>query len=353
MKAYKRALQIMPVVLVLMLAGCDWFKGGKKEAVPSGTVQTTAGGDVLISQNGKPLLTVEEAKKQFDPFFEQIMQQPQAGMMAQYIGIENYKAKQFENFCKMKLGQIVLDQYAKEQGFEKDPEYQKKLNEFVHALKFQLDVEFLEKTMTAGEAECKAYYEEHKNEQPILISRGGVAAFGVVFENEADAKAFLSKAKGTKDLKKLAETEGLSAKFRDFGAVNEQSPGIDAILRNKIVDIKTFPATELVKVDDKTFWVVVATAQEEEKYLPFDQIKEQIEKFLIKQKTGKEVEQLQESYGIKLNEDYFKTLGTPAPGGMQIPGEEIEEDVVIEEEVPADQSAPVEPKTEMPAAKVV
>jgi hypothetical protein len=58
------------------------------------------------------------------------------------------------------------------------------------------------------------------------------------------------------------------------------------------------------------FWVVSATAKEDSKYRPFEQVKDGIKQELEKNKRGemfeKEVAKLKEQYNVVINEDYFK-----------------------------------------------
>ena len=73
-------------------------------------------------------------------------------------------------------------------------------------------------TPKVTEAEMKAFYDQNKENMPeAVMSRGGVNAVGVSFATEADAKAFLEKAKGKgANLEKVAKDAGLGDKYRDF-----------------------------------------------------------------------------------------------------------------------------------------
>ena len=146
-----------------------------------------------------------------------------------------------------------------------------------------------------------------------VVSRGGVNATGVSFTKEADAKAFLEKAKGKgATLDKVAKENNLGDKYRDFKLVNAMSIGVDPVLRDKIVALKKFPALELVKVNDNTYWVVYAASKEEQKYRSFEEVKPVIEQRLTGQKQEKAMEkameQLKKDYNVVINEDYFKKV---------------------------------------------
>lgn len=278
METHKRVLQISSLALVLLLAGCNWFKG--KGANPA--AQLPEG--VLIAENGKPILTIEDARQEFEPIYEKAMEQnAQMKMFAQLT--PNFKDQMFNNYCQARYRQIVAGKIIEEKNINKESDYIKERQTLVSNVEQFLNINFIIKKypITVNEDEIKKYYEEHKEE--FLISRGGTLANGVSFEKEADAKAFLTKAQAAHDLKAVADKEGLGKHYRSFGAVNNESP-LEAPLRTAIMKIKKFPTTELVKAADKSFYVVRATGTEGQKYASFDEVKGQLEKMLLEKKVN-------------------------------------------------------------------
>ena len=169
-----------------------------------------------------------------------------------------------------------------------------------------------EHPVQVADAELQEFYDKNKDTMPdLLISRGGTKAVGVSFDKEDDAKAFLAKVNAAKgDVKKAADDAKLSKNYRDFKLVNKQSVGIDAVLRDKVVELKKVPATELVKAGDKSIWVVRATEKEEVKYRPFDQVKAGLEQYVAREKRmeafEKEISRLKQDYNVVVNEGYLK-----------------------------------------------
>jgi len=203
----------------------------------------------------------------------------------------------------------VIKKWAEENKVDQLPEFKEKLEQILNAAKEHLSAEFLAKELSVEptSSELKDYYEKNKD-RVALISRGGTKAIGVQFEDEAAAKAFLDKAKGAK-FDKAVEESKLKEKMQDFNFVNRQSRGIDRILVRKIMDIKKVPATELIKVNDKTFWVVNATEKKDAEYQPYAEVKDTVEAVVKQTKQGelmqKKLEELKAKYGVKVKEKAF------------------------------------------------
>jgi len=67
--------------------------------------------------------------------------------------------------------------------------------------------------------------------------------------------------------------------------------------------------------------VINATAKEEPKYLPYEQIRDRIKEQLEQQKRveafTKDVEELKKEYAVEINEDYFKSAESPQAANTQ------------------------------------
>ncbi len=330
METHQRVLQISSLALVLLLAGCDFKgKGAKSEAqLPEG---------VLITENGKPILTCEEANKEFEPIYEKAMEQnAQMKMFAQLT--PNFKDQMRTNYYQARYRQMVASKIIEEKGINKDQEYIKERQTLISNVEQFLNINFIIKKypITVNEDDIKKYYEEHKDE--FLISRGGSLASGVSFEKEADAKAFLTKAQAGHDLKAVADKEGLSKRYRSFGAVNNESP-LEAPVRTAILKAKKFPTTELVKAGDKSFYVVRVTGTEGQKYASFDEVKGQLEKMLLEKKVNETLSTEGTKHNMLFNEEACK-LKLPEAKEAAAPGEAPV--------APAKEEAP-EAKEEQPA----
>jgi hypothetical protein len=311
----KKMIQVSSLALVLLLSGCNWF-GGKKEAAETtekvGLHEAVSGDTVIATMGGKPVLTVKE----FEERFEQLLQgQPQLRAMLQYM--PDLKI----DVAKSLVSQSVIDEWVQQNSLDKQDKYKKDLEQAETQAKKIVNVKYFRdacvKPVTA--TDVKKYYDEHKDEHPeLLLSRGGVPASGISFDKEADAKAFLTKVTGknAEEFKKIAEADKLGAKVRNFGFVNAQSLGMDAVLRDKITASKKSGA-DLIKVNDKTFWVVHVGAKQETKYRPFEEVKAGLEKFLANRKMEEAMEQrleeLKAKYDVKINEDVLKTKTAEEP----------------------------------------
>lgn len=333
MKSISSTVGCVIVFLALVCApGCDWREKvgwGKKSS--SGEVIPIQEGDVLASKDGKAFLSCSDFEKQFKELIET---HPYGAMLAQMEGIDR-------QYCKGLVKQHVMDQYITEHGIDKTPEYQKQL----HNLKQMLNAQFFQMKHPASvnPSEIRAFYDQNKEAMPeAILSRGGINTFGVSFTNEADAKAFLEKAKGKgATLEKLAQESNLTDKFRDFKLVNANSVGIEAALRDKIIALKKFPSLELIKAGD-VYWVLYAANKEEPKYRSFDELKPAIEQRLMAKKQEeameKAIEQLMKDYKIIINEEYFNKKGGAKSKELQEIGNDEQLEMVMPE-APASEKA--------------
>lgn len=313
-RTHKMLMQVSSLTLVLLLSGCTWF--GKKEEAPSGGAGATkevAAGDVVIATlDDKPILTLSEFEKRFNELVEA---QPQIKAMMQWM--PDLKL----DVAKGLVNQTIIDKFIAESGVDKKPEYKKDIEQAREQAQKMVNVKHFREACKkeVSEDEIKKFYDEHKDEhQELMVSRGGIPAVGVQFEKEADAKAFLAKAQGKNadDFKKAAEAEKLGGKLRNFGMINKQSQGIDAALRDKIAAF-TKPTVDMIKVNDKTFWVINAGAKEETKYRPLEEVKEMIKKHLSNAEMEKaleaKLEELKGKYKVKINEEILKPKPTEEP----------------------------------------
>ncbi len=330
--ASRYALHVCAVFAVLVLSGCapwDWIKekfGGKKapaavavepakdKASTRGKIEAVElkGKDdkVLVTMEGVPVMTIKSFEEEYEKLLEE---NPQLKQMAQFV--PNLK----ENIFKSLRSQLIMDAYIEREGIDQDPEYQADLARFIKSLKRMLNSKYFAKgqPVTVSGAEVKKFYDENKDKVPGLItSQGGIRAVGVKFDTEAAAKAFFDKVKGkSKQFDEVAKADKLSV--QDFKLVNDQSLGMNAELRKKIMGIKSFPAVDMVKVADNEYWVINATAKEAKQYRPYEEVKEQLKSDLEREKEMKAVEaaveKLEGKYNVIIDEEALKVIVPPAP----------------------------------------
>ncbi|HZW60917.1 MAG TPA: peptidyl-prolyl cis-trans isomerase [Candidatus Babeliales bacterium] len=325
------ALALSPLVLLSGCAPLDWIKEKlglkkKQEMVLIEEGESLVGeGETLVSMAGKPIISAKSLDHEFDQLLEE---NPQLKSVLPLMPDAKY------NFLQGLISQRVVDKFVEDNRIDEDPEYQKDLSRMLRSVKRMLNTKYfgLKHTIEVTDAEIEKFYNENKNTMPdLLVSRGGVKAAGVPFSREEEAKAFAAKAKG-RDFTKAAKESGLESKLRDFKQVNSQSLGIDNAVKNKIVALKKFPTVEVVKGDDKNFWVVSATESQEASYRPFEQVKAGLKQFIEKEKRmamfDKEIGKLKDEYHVVVNEDFFK------------PKENSQVAAAAQEEVPAQAPAP-------------
>lgn len=317
--SFSKKMSLLAVcLLVTMLPGCalfDWLKSKMGSgSVASEGVAPSLGKDVLASLRGKPIITVESLDADFNQLLEE---NPQLKSVLPLMPDAKY------NFLMGMVSQAVVDTYIEESGIDKTAEYKKELENTMRSVKRMLNTKYfgLKHPVSVTDAEVKKFYEENKESMPdLLVSRGGVKAMGIHFENEAKAKDFMAKAKG-QDFVKMAAQLGLKDAVVDFKLVNNQSLGVDTAIRSKLVAIKKFPALELVKDTNNKIWVVYAAGSEKAEYRPFDQVKAPLKQFVEKEKRmelfDKEINKLKDSYKVEINEEYFKNQDQQQPNGPE------------------------------------
>ncbi len=129
--------------------------------------------------------------------------------------------------------------------------------------------------VTATEEEARKFYAEN----PALFTIPASAeVVGVVFKEEAKAKAFREAALKASDLQALAKAHGGSV--TEYGTVNPNQ--LPAVLDRLVFKVKeTFPkgplgeVSEVVKLEDGTFAVLLIKNRKPEELKPYEAVKEE------------------------------------------------------------------------------
>lgn len=317
------------VVPVLFLAGCapmDWVKDKVGAGKPATSTRATGslddGSKILASLDGKAIVT----EKSFNQAFDRILDEnPQLKQMLPMI--PNIKGQ----FLKGMVSQEVVNKYIADNNIDSSAEYQQEFEQAASSMRSALNTKYFTQKfpMNVSDSDVQKFYDEHKQDIPeLLISGGGVKASGISAKTEAEAKQIAAAAQG-KNLEQYATTANKKENFKDFGSVTDKSTGIDTGLKVKIMAIKKFPAVEVLKATDGTFWVVSAASAQQAQYQPFDKIKNELKGYLENKNRGdkinSEIERLSKEYKLVIIEDEAKA-DTEKEAGPRVAQAETEED---------------------------
>lgn len=303
------------ILVLMLLPACtpiDWIKRkfNRGIEVSNETMNTDSSGSdnssVLITINGKPALTLDVFNKEVDDFIEKnrLRQLIDAGL------IPNMDRQYLEG----RLSQLVIDERIAELGIDKKPEYIEQKEQIIKAGQQMLNAKYFTELypITISDADLKSFYDENKDKLPdVLIARGGVNVAGIKFDNEQDGQAFLNKIKNKPDsFVQEAKSAQLDGKIKEFNLVNEQTMTLDPEVREKVLGYGKFPTTELIKLSDKSCWVVYAKDKKDAQCRPFTEVKATIEQYVNRQKRmeilEKEIEKLKEKYNVVVNDSLLK-----------------------------------------------
>lgn len=325
-KTHKKILVGGVLATLSFLPGCallDMFKGNNEKTVTESSSSGGGGapmtGEVLVTMKGLPAITTDSLAIEKEKFLKANPQIKQA------LGFMDPKAFD-RDFLEGLIGQKIADEYVATQKINQTDTYKTELKDLCEAMEHMLNARYFNeiKKVTVSDAEVKALYDANKDKiRGVMISPGGLMATGIEFADGATARAFMARAKAAPGgFKKTAQDDNLNAKIKDFKLVNSQSLGIDELLRDRIVGIKTVPAVELFDVNGK-FWVVNVTAKEEPKYIPYEQVKDQLKQQIEQNKRvellQREIDVLRKEYAVEVNEDYFKGAVMPQQEMPQAP----------------------------------
>ncbi len=297
----------MVVSLLVILPQCDLFKKTEKAdraqvADSSGAMaDTQSGGEVLLTIDGHPRITVDR----FESYMNTVLDaQPQ---LKQLI---NLMPEAETELFKSMANEELLQAWIAKNGIDQGAGYKKDLQMIQDFGKRQLAIKYFQEQHPAkiSEAEVRKYYDENKKTTPeLMTSRGGISAMLLSFEKPDEAENFFALVKdGKNDFVAKAREAKLPAK--ELKEVTEMSYEVEGPVRDALVAMTKFPATQMIKGKDKTY-VVKATAKKEPQYVPFEQIKQRLEGFLQQQKMAElftaELEKLKNEFKMVENKDYF------------------------------------------------
>jgi peptidyl-prolyl cis-trans isomerase C len=292
---------------LLLVSGCNFF--GKKDS----SVETSTANDnsaVLCSINGKPVINEAE-------FLNNLNQMIQANQYFRGATAESLPKELQRKFFEQLVTQKLIEAHANENGIEKHPEFVKAYQEADKQLRSALKVQVVEKeiydSISVTEDEITKYYNENKDR--FVKVAGGVLASGVRFDSEAEADAFLAKARSNMaSFDTLAKAEK-NGKFSDFGRVSKDVRGmqfeiIRAPVKEAILALPKTPAVEKVK-DGKHFWVVKAADKKSTELFDLAEVKGHIDAMLkgnkFKDVLEARLKDIRSKLNVSVNEAFFQS----------------------------------------------
>lgn len=331
----KNFLSVMLLVSVLcVLPACKWF-GGKSESCPtcdkSGSHEQTSAEDntAVVSVDGKPVATIGDIKEAFNaircqqPMFDQIF-----NMMP-----NDQKALVYKQILDSFADQAVIEEHVRSMKWDRTECYRKVVEQMHKMLDRQLAVnEFRKRIIEESAAlindkEAEDFYaknRERMRQAPFLANAGGTESVVVKFEREADAKAFLDKARQAKDIRRAA-TEA-KRQVIDMGVVSPQSAQYDFELVGKILSMKNVPGFDMVSsADKKSFFVFQAIRKVDAQYAPYSAVAAKVKEVMASEKFPQEytrrMADMKAKHKVDINQEFVqsRTGGVKAPAAPVAP----------------------------------
>ena len=288
-----------------LFSGCGWMSSSKNDKADTAEKSVANKSDVLLSIDGKPVLTVAEYEEQLE-IARKANQELEMVLQMMPNAEREYIFKMFET------GK-VLQKWADKEGISDSVEFKKQQKQMHDAVDSQLAIAafFEQYPLNISDSEVKEFYESKKDSIPGLkIAESGVQVAYVRFDSKAAADKFLEKVKEVKDLAKFKSAGQAEQLTVADATVNEKSSHSDS-LKSIVLQIKHFPKAEVVKMGDNAFWVIFASGKSEAKYhdLKNPQVQEGLKKMIADESRQKQLEdgvaKIKKDMNVVVNNDYF------------------------------------------------
>ena len=206
---------------------------------------------------------------------------------------------------------VLLD--AVKMGLDRTPEVQKQLDDF----KMRIVVDrYLQATIVAGTtvtpADLTKYYETNKS---TFVASDKYRASHILVKTEAEAKGIIAKLKSGVAFEELAKKESIDSTAEAGGDLGwfevsaMVAPFSDAVVALKDGEISGVVTTEF------GFHVIKRTDHRSGSQLPFEEVREEIEKMITSEKQQEAYNQikanLKKQYKTVIDENVLEGLGKP------------------------------------------
>lgn len=268
--------------------------------------------EVVVKFGDKVVLTGAEFEQNVD-----LLMQSQAGIKDIIACMSpEQRAQVFDNILEGLINERVISEWISNQGLDRTHEYKEQARRAHEAVDRDLAIRAFErevvKNIVFSDDEAKNWYDKNRERllsQPFLESLGGVKARGFSVNTEKEAKDFAARAGTTEsDFTKIAQEAKRSV--TNFGLVTAQSSSVEPQIRTKILAMKIFPATEVIRGGDNKYWVVQGFAKVEPTFCPFPQVKDAVKERMKEERAmdylRKKVDEIRAQSRITVNKDYLK-----------------------------------------------
>ena len=317
----------LALLSIVSLSGCVSLWKNKEVAqseIEDQTVMIPAE-NVLLTIDGKPVLTVEEYEQQLQ---EVAAQSPQLEMMLQMSPNVEYDLI----FNQLKMAKL-MNHWAHATGLTQSEEFKKDRARIQEMIDTQLCVQYYDKAhpIVVTDEDIKAFYGAEKDKLPgLLVAPGGVKTEAVKFDNQDAAQAFYDVVKNVQgDLDAAAKDQKLSVS--NF-VINETTFHGKA-LKDFVMQLTSFPALNMIKSDD-AYWVVKAVEKIAPKYQDFEKVKEGLRNYVQQQRKDENMKaaaaKFEADYATVENKEYFENKLRARQDAMQQMQQQIQQQIQAE-----------------------
>jgi len=218
-------------------------------------------------------------------------------------------------FLHRLVDEEVLYQAALKAGHDQDPEVVRALDAVKRRAVIQaFYAEGVEATTVVPDENVEAYYEEHGEQ---FQRRGRVKFRHILVPTRAAADAARSRVLGGEDFASVAREVSTDSATKSAGGLmasvtqGDGAPdaGMDAAFIERIREWKAGEVTDPLR-SERGWHVVRIEEKVDDGLKPLEEVREQIVKSLLPEKTREHYEEiladLKESYGVRVNEDVFR-----------------------------------------------
>ena len=222
-----------------------------------------------------------------------------------------------EKFVDELVKKEMLYQEAKKKGFESNPDYQKKLEDFKKLTLISLLLEKeIEDKAKPSDKDVKDYYEKHKAD---LTANNQIRASHILVKSEDDAKKILDQLKKGGDFAKIAKEKSIdTGSAKNGGDLGFFSRGqMVPEFEKAAFNLKEGEVSGPVKTQFG-YHIIKVTGRKEGKVVEFDKVKDLLTQKVTAEKQKEAfdsyMEGLKKSYTVEKNKEAIASVGSSIKG---------------------------------------